>query len=461
MAARTGTLRSRLLRRLGWPLLAVLLLSAAYEYGRAVDRARDDQDLILSRIAIALASRLDVDEDDARGDDMGFHLARTMAAMQRADTTDRLRFMVSNSHQALIGGDAALASLVDANARHEASYFDRQVQGEAMRVVAYPHDSPSGPVTVVVAETTHRRAAQARRVLLDTVPPNVLLIALALLLVRTGVGRAMVPLDRLSESVATRSPEDLSALPTERLPGELLPMVRSINRLMKHTRASVEAQQAFLSNAAHQLRTPLAGVQMQIELAVRNATESQKQRLLHVHRALQRMGHMTHQMLALARSGPQAASADDFRPVDLQLLLEDAASTWLDQALAAGVDLGFQPQSARVLGSAWMLQELLGNLIDNAIRHSPRDGRVTVRCGGDGDARIWLTVEDDGPGIPPEERSRVLERFYQVPGANHEGSGLGLAIVREVMLRHAGTVSLDSGPNGQGLMVRVEFPPAG
>jgi two-component system sensor histidine kinase TctE len=447
-----------LLRRLGWPLLAVLLLSAAYEYGRAVDRARDDQDLILSRIAIALASRLDVDEDDARGDDMGFHLGRTMAAMQRADTTDRLRFMVRDSHQAVIGGDTSLATLVDAGARQQPRYFDRQVQGEAMRVVAYPHDSPFGPVTVVVAETTHRRAEQARRVLLDTVPPNVLLIALALLLVRSGVRRTMRPLDRLSESVANRAPEDLSELPTDRLPGELLPVVRSINRLMKHTRASVEAQQAFLSNAAHQLRTPLAGVQMQIELAVRDATEAQKQRLLHVHRALQRMGHMTHQMLALARSGPQAASADDFRPVDLQLLLEEAASTWLDPALAAGVDLGFQPQAVSVLGSQWMLQEMLGNLLDNAIRNSPRDGRVTVRCGRDDGGRVWLTVEDDGPGIPPAERSRVLERFYQVPGASRGGSGLGLAIVREVVLRHAGTVSLGSGPNGQGLTVRVEFP---
>lgn len=461
MTGRHDSLRSRLLRRLWWPLLVVLVLSAAYEYDQALTRARDEQDLALRLVAIALASRLDVDADDARDDDLGWHLGRTMAAMQRADLTDRLVFVVVDSHRVVIGGDASLLPLADAGVADSSPYADRQVNGQAMRVVTFPHPSPLGPVTVVVAETTHRRAQQAQRVLLDTVPPNLLLIALALLLVRTGVTRAMSPLDRLSESVAQRAPEDLSSLPLEPLPNEVLPLVGSINRLMTHVRTSVESQQAFLSNAAHQLRTPLAGVQTQIELALREATESQRQRLLKVQQALQRMVHMTHQMLALARSSAQATSVEDFESIDLRQLLEDAASAWLDQALAARVDLGFEAAPATARGSTWMLREMLGNLIDNAIRHSPMEGRVTVRCGCTDAGGPWLSVEDDGTGIPPDEHQKVLERFYQLPGAKPGGAGLGLAIVREVVQRHRAKLTLDCGEKGQGLAVRVEFPKAG
>ncbi|MEI7464500.1 MAG: sensor histidine kinase [Burkholderiales bacterium] len=461
MADRFDSLRSRLLRRLWWPLLTVLMLSAVYEYDQAVTRARDEQDLALRRVAIALASRLDVDADDVRDDDLAWHLGRTMAAMQRADLTDRLMFMVCDSRRVVIGGDATLLPLADAGTANPQPYADREVNGEPMRVVTFPHPSPLGQVTIVVAETTHRRAQQAQRVLIDTVPPNLLLIALALLLVRTGITRAMSPLNRLSDSVAKRAPEDLSSLPLEPLPKELLPLVGSINRLMTHVRTSVESQQTFLSNAAHQLRTPLAGVQTQIELALRDATDSQRQRLLKVQQALQRMVHMTHQMLALARSSSQAASTEDFEDIDLQSLLEDAASTKLDQALAAHVDLGFEAEPASVWGSSWMLREMLGNLIDNAIRHSPMEGRVTVRCGRHPAGQPWLSVEDDGPGIPADERDKVLERFYQLPSAKPGGAGLGLAIVREVVQRHGAALTLGFGEKGQGLAVRVEFPQAG
>jgi two-component system sensor histidine kinase TctE len=455
---RSSTLRTRLLQLLGWPLLVLLLLSGAYDYYRALDRARDNQDLALSRVAIALASRLDVDADDSH-DDLGPHLSRTMIAMQREDGQDRLSFMVRMQDQTLIGGDAALAALANPAALRTATYADRQTAGHQLRVVTYPHQSPLGPVTVVVAETTQRREAQARLVLADTVLPNMVLLALTLALVRIGVHLAMRPLDQLGASVAIRAPEDLSPVPIDRLPGELLPLVQAINRLMTHLRASAESQQTFLSNAAHQLRTPLAGIQTQIELASREADAVQRERLAAIQAALQRMGRSTHQMLALARSGPQAVQAESFQPIDLQPLIEDAASIWLDPALSAQVDLGFETEPTWISGSAWMLQELLGNLIDNAIRHCPPGGRVTVRCGASPDRWCWLIVEDDGPGLPLIEQARVFDRFYRAPGAVQGGSGLGLAIVREVVLRHAGQVMLGDGPNGKGLQVRIRFTP--
>lgn len=444
------------MRLLWWPLLAVLVASALYDYRNALSRARDNQDLALSRVAIALASRLDVDADDARDDDMGQHLKRTMDALQRADGQDRQFFLVRGGTGDVIGGDPAMAVLAQAQAG-QPGFADRQWQSRDVRVVTYPHRSPLGPVTVVVAETTERRQAQARQVLIDTVVPNLVLLLLALGLVRVGVGLAMKPLDEVSHSVSQRSSDDLSPVSFSALPGEVLPLVEAMNRLMANLRMAAQSQQMFLSNAAHQLRTPLAGVQTQVELAMASADSAQRERLSAIQRALQRMGRSTHQMLALARSGPQAAAAEAFDTLDLPLLLEDAASQWLDTALAAGVDLGFDTQPARLHGSPWMLQELVSNLIHNAIRHTPRGGRVTARCGAAPEGGCFLLVEDDGPGIPEAERDKVFDRFYQAPGAARGGSGLGLSIVREVALRHDATVQLRAGSDGHGLSVRVHF----
>lgn len=453
------SLRGRLLRLLWWPLALVLLLSAVYDYTQWADRARSNQDLALSRIAIALATRLDVDADDERNDDVGPHLARTVQAMQLADGRDRLFFVVAEGQGKVLGGDPRLLGLVRKPMGGGPEFTDTRWAGSAVRVVALPHHSHLGLVTVVVAETTERRVAQTHHVLVDTIAPNLVLVALALGLVWLGVNTALKPLDRLSRQVGQRAPDDLSAVPESSLPSEIKPLVTALNRLMGHLREAAQAQQVFLSNAAHQLRTPLAGVVNQIELVSRGADDGQRERLAAIQTALQRLTHSTHQMLALARSGPQATAAEALHDVDLVLLLEDGASHWLDPALAAGVDLGFETQPAVVHGSDWMLHELLGNLIHNAVRHSTAGDHVTVRCGLQPDGHPWLEVEDEGPGIPPELRDKVFDRFFQAPDAAPGGSGLGLAIVREVAERHQARVLLADGAGGRGLRVRIVFPP--
>ena len=455
------TLRGRLLRTVGWPLVAVLLASAFYDYYSALDRATDSQDLALERICIALATRVDMDADES----LVPHLARTMAAMQQADHRDHLHFLVLGEGGAVIAGEPALAQLADslAGGAEQSTFADRLHGRATLRVATFLHRAARGPVTVVVAETTHRRDAQARIVLIDTVMPDLALVVLALGLVYLGVRWGMRPLDRLRGVVAVRAPDDLSPLADDGLAGELLPLVRSINALVANLRASAESQQAFLSVAAHQLRTPLAGMQTQIELARQEAEPQQRVRLDALHEAMLRIGRSTSQMLALARAGPQAIQSESFVTVDLQQLLEESASSWLDFALAAHVDLGYDAQPVLVRGSAWMLRELLGNLIHNAIRHSPPQGRVTVRCSTQADGASLLEVEDEGPGIPPAEREKVFERFYQAPGAAQGGSGLGLAVVQEVALRHNAIVTLtdamqSAGDGAPGLRVSVRFP---
>lgn len=453
------TLRRRLAHLLAWPLLAVLALGAVYDYVQALRRAQDDQDLALARVAIALASRLDVDADDGLQDDFGLHLSRTVAAMQRAEPRDRLAFFVRRADGSAVGGDAGLAKWIQASPADRAVFADATAGGEAWRVASYAHESSLGPLQILVAETTHRRERLARRLMLDTLVPNVMLVMLALGGVLAGVRVAMQPLERVSRRIAARDADDLGPVPVEGLPGELTPFAGTINQLLDRVRQSAAHEQAFLSNAAHQLRTPLAGIQTQLELAEGEAPPALRERLGAVRAALRRLARSTHQMLALARSGPQAVQADELEPVDLASLLEAAANDWLDTALAAGVELQFDAQPVKVRGSPWLLREALANLVHNALDHAPRGSTVLLGCGPAGEG-ARLTVEDQGPGIPADERARVLERFYQRPG-RQGGSGLGLSIVNEVARRHGAALSLADGADGRGLRVSLDFPSRG
>lgn len=455
------TLRRRLAHLLAWPLLAVLVLSAVYDYVQALQRAQEDQDRALARVAIALASRLDVDADDGLDDDFGWHLGRTIAAMQKAEPRDRLDFYVRQADGRTLAGNPALARWITPAADDRASFADASFAGQAWRIASYAHASSLGRLQILVAETTHRREQQAQRLMLDTLVPNVLLVVLALGSMLAGVRLAMRPLDRVSQRIAARAPGDLGPVPLEGLPGELRPFAGTINQLLDRVREAAAHQQAFLSNAAHQLRTPLAGIQTQLELAEQTAPPALRERLVQVAAALRRLARSTNQMLALARSGPQAIQSEALEPVDLAALLEGAANDWLDAALAAGLELQFDAHEVRVPGSTWLLRELLANLIHNALQHTPRGGAVRVGC-RPLDTGAELEVEDTGPGVPAAERERVLERFYQgqdtAESGTKVGSGLGLSIVDEVARRHGATLTLQDGANGRGLRVSVRFP---
>jgi len=280
-----------------------------------------------------------------------------------------------------------------------------------------------------------------------------------LLLVWFGVRLGMRPLDALGDQVAARAPDDLSLVPHTAWPRELQPLVSALNRLLTNLQEVSAVEQAFLSNAAHQLRTPLAGVLTQLELLADDVDNPARLRLQAACDALHRLARSTHQMLALARAAPQASQSSAYRPLDLPWLLEECASQWLDSAVAQGVELAFEPGPARVRSaSVWMLHELLGNLVHNALRHSPPGTEVTVRCGTAEDTSPWLEVEDQGPGVPEGERLRIFERFYRVSGSPPGGAGLGLAIVREVADRHHAQIELGPGRAGRGLRVRIVFP---
>jgi two-component system sensor histidine kinase TctE len=285
-------------------------------------------------------------------------------------------------------------------------------------------------------------------------------MAAVLIIALIGIRIALRPLQRLSRQIAARPPQALSQLSVEQVPTEVLPVVESLNTLLGRVRDSVLSQQHFLANAAHQLRTPLTGLKAQLEVLNRDTAGTPLQdRISLLQGGVDRLAHTANQLLTLARAEPSAHRASHFSSIDLPRLVGEVIDSSLDRALAHGIDLGADSQPAQLTGVYWLLHELLINLIDNAIRHTPAGGNITIRCGVEG-GKAFLEVDDSGSGIPLEEREKVRERFYRGPGSAGDGCGLGLAIVDEVARVHGAQLSILDGSSGQGTRMRIDFPDA-
>lgn len=326
-----------------------------------------------------------------------------------------------------------------------------------------------------VAQPVRVRAALAAQVAFRTVLPLVILLPLLAALLWWVVGRGLAPLRRVAADVAARRPESLGHLSEAGLPLEIAPLVASLNRLLSDLRIARDAQRAFIADAAHELRTPLTALQLQLQVAEREADPAARRTAIDaLHDGLVRASRLVEQLLALARAEPDAPStldADDDHidpAVDLVALARDVVTSHAPLAVERGIDLGLVDEGRSdgaldVRGRGDALRALLGNLVDNALRYTPRGGRVDVSVARVGDA-IDLVVADDGPGIAPHERERVFDRFHRGEAARASGetrgSGLGLAIVKRIAERHRAVVALEDGPGGRGLVVRVRFPRA-
>jgi two-component system sensor histidine kinase TctE len=232
----------------------------------------------------------------------------------------------------------------------------------------------------------------------------------------------------------------------------------ALNDVMVRLEENLMAQRRFIADAAHQLKTPLTGLRMQTELALHETDiGSMHERLQQAAVSAERLSHLTHQLLSLARAEATTESSDAFRQLDLNELAPQVTRDWVERAMAKGIEIGFDgaDRPLPVVGSAFLLRELLGNLIDNAIKYTPEGGQVTVRLSPG--RQIRLEVSDTGIGIPIAERDRVFERFYRVPESGTDGSGLGLSIVQEIAELHRATVDISAGDAGVGTRVAVAF----
>jgi two-component system sensor histidine kinase TctE len=289
--------------------------------------------------------------------------------------------------------------------------------------------------------------------------PQFAIIPLAVVLVYLGLMRGIAPLRLLQERIHRRRPSDLSPIPAKRVPEEVRPLVIAFNQMMGRLEENLQAQQRFIAQAAHQMRTPLTGLKMQTEIALSESDPAQMRRALElIAESTDRASHLINQLLMLARAEASHEKLHSFEPLDLDALARGVTGDWVVRALAKRIDLGFEGSGGSLMihGVPLLLRELLNNLVDNAIKYTPPEGHVTVRVGAAELAVI--EVEDDGIGIPPDERSGIFERFYRVLGTDAEGSGLGLPIAAEIAELHQAKIELLSGAQGKGSLFRVSFP---
>ena len=434
--------------------MATLLVAGAVgAYFLSLEPASDAYDQALVDVGIALGERI-----RSAGEKVSFDLPGAAEQVLRTDKYDTIYYHVRNSDGTALAGDPGLPPVPASQEPEDGVIaYDGVYRDQKIRVVALLVPCGGRTCTVQVAETTNKRNKLARNIVLSSLVPQLLIAFATLAIVWFGVKRGLAPLEILSAEIRSRSARDLRPIDPANAPEEARPLVGALNQVFGQVAESSGNQQRFLANAAHQLRTPLAGLQAHTELALaQDVPEAHRAQLEQVHRATIRTARLANQLLALARAEPGGTRVDA-KDVNLRAVVEDAADEWVHRALGKEIDLGFELADVNVSGDALLLREALANLVHNAIEYTSQGGRVTVTTGLR-NARAFLDVEDDGPGIPPAEREQVLERFYRVAGTGGTGSGLGLSIVREIALAHGAEISIQAGAHGRGCKVGLTFP---
>lgn len=372
----------------------------------------------------------------------------------------------------------------------EPEFSSREYDGVTYRIVSQRVSTLGGEWVLRLADGSDPRQQWLRQMWVRVVLPNTVLVVAAIFAVNWAVRRAFRPLIELKRAVERRSPRDLSNIDVQSSPAEVRPLVQSLNRLFELVNAQAESQRRFVADAAHQLRTPLAAQQAQVEAWAQVVNQAGRadwrdraalrhdsgqapvlaevqvsaEQILKLRDATRRTSQLVNQLLALSRADARNADTASVQRVDLRALCEIMLECHLDAATAKAIDLGLEVQEAHAWGQEWLLRELLSNLVDNAIKYTPTGGRVTLRSGvelgtgfSDGTVHPFLEVEDNGPGVPVAERAKVLERFYRIPGTAGEGTGLGLAIAAEVARVHHTQLQVLDARSGQGLRMRLEL----
>lgn len=448
------SLRRQLLLWLLLPQLVLWMVVGTLAYRIALNYALKGIDQSLTQSVRSLARQV-----KPAGSGLYIDFPKAAQAIMEEDPGDPVSYMVSSPPGSFVLGNVGrdlLPAPPGAGAKGEPVLYDAVYLGKSFRhaslEVDYGDADNPQRMRVQVAKSLAVRERIARELVYDMIVPLVMMAAVLGFLVNAGVRRGLKPLHKLQSEVAEKSVEALHPIELTQAPREVHALADAVNRLLAAVRRSMQQEKRFLNDAAHQLRTPLAGLKGQLELALAETdAQALQSRLVKVNAAVERSAHLVHQLLSLARSEGEVPMEE----IDVAQLARDLAREWTPRMLAQGIDFGYEgEQQLMARASAVLLREALANLIDNAARYAGQGATVTLRARREGAAAV-LEVEDNGPGLSEAERLQVFERFVRAsdrPG----GVGLGLAIVREIARRHGGDAEL-AHASPRGVVARIRL----
>jgi two-component system sensor histidine kinase TctE len=453
---KTQSLRAQLLLRLIFPLLFIVILNGLISYYVTVYYVNTTYDYWLLDSARSLIQEIKSWEGK-----VAFDLPPVALRIFQWDDVDKTFFKIESRHTGLIAGDEAVPSpLESAPIWKQPVYFNSEIHGKEVRIVSMlvTPANTSEEVLVAVAETINKRCNMIRYIILAVVIPQILLVFIISFYLWIGIKRGLGPLHTLAQEIAQRSPQDLTLIPDSRVPLEVRILTHTINNLLQKLALAMTTQRWFIENAAHQLRTPLSGLKVQAERALRiHDLAAMQPALIQIKNCADQVSHLNTQLLVLARSEAVMESAQKFLPVDLCALSREICMDWVPSALEREIELSFDGpiDPVFVQGIQTLLRELLANILDNAIRYGREQGQIFVTLKAA--PYSTLIVEDNGPGIPESELDKIFERFYRIPGSSGEGCGLGLAIVKEIADLHGAQVRVEQVNHSGGTRIEVSF----
>jgi two-component system sensor histidine kinase TctE len=481
-------MRSLRKRLLAWLLLPLVMVGVAAGWGAYAfleRRLTVAYDLDLSDIARAIVPHVRMREGV-----LALTLSPDAEAVLRADSTDRIDYAVLDEKGNVVAGDATLPR-APMRAEPYPQFWDDVHEGQPIRAVTIAGVNDGIPVQIVSTETRRKREQASRDAALSAIVPTTLLSVAAVLAVIVGVGRGLGPVDDLRRQLQARSYRDLRPVELGGVANELRPLVHELNDMLARVEGAQSLQARFIADAAHQLRTPIAGLITQLDLARSDVHDDSH--LRQAREGAARLGRVAQQILSLAAADPLSNPEVPLEPCDLADIVKEQAGTWLRSITPRGVELEFDLAPAPIRGNGVLVGELASNLVDNAARYGAT--LVKVKCGtidaggetgvetgvrdefrkteigvryalsGSGSATdnayltpiSFLEVSDDGPGIPPAERARIFERFRRLDNESTEGSGLGLSIVKEIAQRHGAVIEVTEGEGGRGTRIAAIF----
>jgi two-component system sensor histidine kinase TctE len=414
----TSSISRQLIFWLAVPLLLMALCGALVHYFNNVAPGIISSDRRLKEAANSLMAHVVVKEGRVILDD-------SVERKPLLPTADSVRYALRDTLGRLLAGDAQIPA-VPMSSDISQLFAMSQIDHRSLRTLTTRFDTRGGVIFITVADVHPPADPAVRYSFMSTLLWDFVQLDVTLVLVWVGIQLGLRPVKKLRDEIAQRSPLDLRPIVESSVPREISPVVVTLNRLFTMLRAAGQSQQQFIANTAHQLRTPITGMQAH------------------------------NQLLTLARADPAANIAIKNQPVDLNTLVGEVVAKFFDRALQSDIDLGVDLQPVSIVADPSLLDDLLSNLVDNALKYTPAGGSVTVRAGIE-HGRRFLSVEDSGPGIPEAERQRVRQRFYRLPNSPGHGSGLGLAIVDEIASLYGAAVIIGSGVDGRGTRVAVQF----